>query len=52
MTETGRIGIGAGLVPGVDLSINPDRGRALAHVPKGILCVKLVIGIEKVVMSF
>lgn len=43
MTETGRIGIGAGLVPGVGLSINPDQGRVHAHVPKGILCEKLVM---------
>lgn len=34
MTETGRIGIGAGLVQGVDLSTNPDQGRVRAHVPK------------------
>lgn len=37
MTETGRIGIGAslGLVQGVDLSTNPDRGHVLVHAQKG-----------------
>lgn len=41
MTETGRIGIGTGLVQGVDLSTNPNRGHVRAHVPKGS-CVRNV----------
>ncbi|BBH07902.1 U2 snRNP auxilliary factor, large subunit, splicing factor [Prunus dulcis] len=44
MTETGRIGIDAslGLVRGVDLSTNPDRGHVLVHAQKGFLIDQII----------